>query len=138
MGLKGTGKILQSGHARTQYIAIPADIVSDSQYPLKDGEQVLISLNPERKELIVSSGAKGTDVSLAQRKLVWEGGYEKFRDEIRSILTKNKEGMTWTSIKKELNFPQKVPNNQWVNRLKSDIGLINERKGKINIWRVKN
>lgn len=54
MGLKGTGKIVQSGHARTQYVAIPADIVSDSQYPFKSGDQVSISLDAKKKQLIVA------------------------------------------------------------------------------------
>lgn len=61
MSLKGTGKIVQSGHARTQYVAIPADIVSDSQYPFKSGDQVSISLDIKKRQLIVTSEEQQTD-----------------------------------------------------------------------------
>lgn len=141
MVLKGKGKISQSGHAKTQYIGIPANIVSDSQYPFKNGEFVSIKLDPNKKELSVypldESSSQLASEANQDIKKVWQQGYEKFRDVIRNVLMKNKRGMTWTEIRNELNLPQKVPNNAWVNRMKGDIGLVNERKGKSVIWRLK-
>ncbi|MEM2429218.1 MAG: hypothetical protein QW779_01605 [Nitrososphaerales archaeon] len=48
-------KIVQSKNARTQYIVIPADIVSDSQYPFKAGERIRITIDPYRKLMIIRS-----------------------------------------------------------------------------------
>lgn len=40
--------------------------------------------------------------------------YEKFRDPIERILREAKKPLTWTEIKEEAGFKQKVPNNKWV------------------------
>ena len=49
--------------------------------------------------------------------------YEEFKESIRKILERHPSGLTWTQIRDKLNFPQKYPNNQWVRRLETDIGL---------------
>lgn len=48
--------------------------------------------------------------------------YEDFRDKIRDTL--NKSGpLTWTEIRTNAKLPQAFPNNKWVHRMESDIGL---------------
>jgi len=64
--------------------------------------------------------------------------YEEFKESIRRILERHPSGLTWTQIRDKLNFPQKYPNNQWVRRLESDIGL---KRIKINgdlFWNSEN
>jgi len=61
MVLKGKAKIVQSKHARTQYVAIPATIVADSQYPFTTSQEVEITVDPERKKIeIVAASATST------------------------------------------------------------------------------
>jgi hypothetical protein len=55
MVLEEETKIVQSRNARTQYIVIPADMVTGSQYPFKAGEMVRIIIDPYRKMMIISS-----------------------------------------------------------------------------------
>ena len=64
-----------------------------------------------------------------------EMNYEEFRDKVKGVLLKNKNGLTWSQIKEKLNLPQKVPNNKWVKWLEKDIKLVREKKGTI-IWRI--
>ena len=49
--------------------------------------------------------------------------YEEFRDSIKKLLERHPSGLTWTQIRDKLSLPQEVPNNNWVKRLKKDIGL---------------
>ncbi|MDI6898861.1 MAG: hypothetical protein QMC82_03425 [Methanolinea sp.] len=54
MSKKGIGKIfLISGKARTRYISIPADVAGDDRFPFEDGEDVLITIDENRKCLRV-------------------------------------------------------------------------------------
>lgn len=53
MVLKGKVKIIQSRHARTQYITIPAMMVADSQYPFNGSEEVEITVDPENKRISI-------------------------------------------------------------------------------------
>ena len=53
MVLKGRSKIIQSRHARTQYITIPAVMVADSQYPFNGTEEVEIRVDPENKRISI-------------------------------------------------------------------------------------
>lgn len=52
--------------------------------------------------------------------------YEDFRQKIEATLREAPVGLTWTEIRTLAKLPQAFPNNQWVHRLESDIGL--ERK----------
>lgn len=63
--------------------------------------------------------------------------YEEFRDSIENFLKNKKEGSTWEEIRITLNFTQKVPNNLWVRTMERDIGLLREKVGTKNIWRLK-
>jgi len=54
MVLKKSIKILQSKKASTQYLTIPASMVSDSQYPFKANEEVEIEIDTEKKLMIIA------------------------------------------------------------------------------------
>jgi len=60
--------------------------------------------------------------------------YDEFKTSIQNILERHPSGLTWTQIRDKLNLPQKYPNNQWVRRLKEDIGLIKIKIGKDAYW----
>ncbi|MDD3136320.1 MAG: hypothetical protein PHF57_12225 [Methanoregula sp.] len=50
MPTTGKGRIiLLSKGADTRYVSIPAKIASDSQFPFRDGEEVKVSIIPEKK-----------------------------------------------------------------------------------------
>ena len=53
--------------------------------------------------------------------------YEQFRDKIASVLMAEKQPLTWTEIRTTAKLPQAFPNNKWVRRLETDIGLKRER-----------
>lgn len=52
--------------------------------------------------------------------------YEDFRDSVRNTLAQAGP-LTWTEIRTAARLPQRLPNNQWVRRLESDIGLRREK-----------
>lgn len=50
MSKKGIGKIfLISEKARTRYVTIPADVAGDDRFPFADNEQVMITIDENRK-----------------------------------------------------------------------------------------
>jgi hypothetical protein len=49
--------------------------------------------------------------------------YEDFRDKIATALRQARHALTWTEIRTSVGLPQLFPNNQWVHRLETDIGL---------------
>jgi len=51
MPLKAKSRIIQNRDAKTQYITIPADITSDSQYPFTAGQEVELIINPEDSKI---------------------------------------------------------------------------------------
>jgi len=53
--------------------------------------------------------------------------YEDFRDTIKQTLKKAKQPLTWTEIRTTAGLPQALPNNQWVRRMETDIGLKREK-----------
>jgi hypothetical protein len=48
--------------------------------------------------------------------------YEDFRDKIVSTL-RAAGPLTWTEIRTSAKLPQAFPNNKWVHRMETDIGL---------------
>lgn len=60
--------------------------------------------------------------------------YEDFKKSIKNILERHPSGLTWTQIRDKLNLPQKFPNNQWVERLRKDIGLKKIKLGENAYW----
>jgi DNA-directed RNA polymerase subunit RPC12/RpoP len=56
------------------------------------------------------------------RKMVPMLTYESFRDKIQKTLT-DSGPLTWTEIRTSAKLPEKFPNNKWVHRLETDIGL---------------
>ena len=64
--------------------------------------------------------------------------YEDFRDRIRSALQAAGHPLTWTEIRRSQGLVQKFPNNQWVHRMETDIGLVREKhKTGKTLWRLK-
>jgi hypothetical protein len=55
MVLEKESKVFQSKNARTQYIIIPADVVSDSQYPFRAGDRVRITVDPYHGIMLIAS-----------------------------------------------------------------------------------
>lgn len=48
--------------------------------------------------------------------------YEDFRQKIRETLL-GSVALTWTEIRTVAKLPQAFPNNRWVHRMETDIGL---------------
>lgn len=60
--------------------------------------------------------------------------YEDFRDRIKKTLSDHGT-LTWTEIRTAAKLPEKFPNNQWVRRMETEIGLKRERdKNRIIKW----
>jgi hypothetical protein len=53
--------------------------------------------------------------------------YEAFSRAIANALREAGKPITWTEIRTAAHLPQAFPNNKWVRRLESDIGLKRER-----------
>jgi len=49
MTKKGFGRVVAVGDARTRYITVPAAVAGDSLFPFSDNEQVLITIDENRK-----------------------------------------------------------------------------------------
>jgi hypothetical protein len=54
--------------------------------------------------------------------------YEEFKDEIADVLRRAGKPLTWTEVRTAANLPQAYPNNQWVHRMETDIGLVRRRE----------
>jgi predicted Zn-ribbon and HTH transcriptional regulator len=54
--------------------------------------------------------------------------YEVFRDKIVATLRQTGAPLTWTEVRTRANLPQAFPNNQWVHRMESDVGLLRRRE----------
>jgi len=64
--------------------------------------------------------------------------YEEFRDKIAGALRKAGHELTWTEVRTETKLPQLFPNNQWVRRMESDIGLVRQKDSHgITRWTLK-
>lgn len=64
--------------------------------------------------------------------------YEEFRDKIAAALPVGAQ-RTWTELRTAAGLPQLFPNNQWVRRLETDIGLQRDRRADgIILWQIAN
>ena len=54
--------------------------------------------------------------------------YADFRDKIAASLRQAGKPLTWTEVRTTASLPQAFPNNQWVHRMETDIGLIRRRE----------
>lgn len=54
--------------------------------------------------------------------------YEAFRDKVAATLRQAGAPLTWTEVRTKANLPQAFPNNQWVHRMETDIGLVRRRE----------
>lgn len=76
-------------------------------------------------------------MTLGNQKLPRPKDYGKFRDTIKRILEETSEPLTWSEIKENAGFQQKVPNNKWVKWMEEDIELVRERtKDGKTLWRL--
>lgn len=63
--------------------------------------------------------------------------YEAFAKKIAEAITEAAQPLTWTEVRTIARLPQAFPNNKWVRRLESDIGLKRERDAHgIIHWRI--
>jgi hypothetical protein len=54
--------------------------------------------------------------------------YDDFKSKITKVLRDAGKPLTWTEIRTAAALPQAFPNNQWVHRMESDIGLCRRRE----------
>jgi predicted Zn-ribbon and HTH transcriptional regulator len=54
--------------------------------------------------------------------------YDNFKSKIATVLKNADKPLTWTEIRTAAGLPQAFPNNQWVRRMESDIGLVRRRE----------
>lgn len=60
--------------------------------------------------------------------------YDDFRNRIEQVLQNHRGGLPWSQIRTVTKLPQAFPNNRWVKRLETDIGLVRERNDGVLIW----
>ena len=53
--------------------------------------------------------------------------YEDFCKAIRDALRKADGPLTWTEVRTRAGLPQALPNNKWVRKMETDIGLVRKR-----------
>jgi hypothetical protein len=51
MVLRGESTIFKRGKARTLYCSIPSKMALDSQFPIREGDTVILAFSPRLKEL---------------------------------------------------------------------------------------
>ena len=54
--------------------------------------------------------------------------YDDFKSKIAEVLRQTGKPLTWTEVRTLANLPQAYPNNQWVHRMETDIGLVRRRE----------
>jgi len=54
--------------------------------------------------------------------------YEEFKAKIADLLRRAGKPLTWTEVRTSARLPQAYPNNQWVHRMETDIGLMRRRE----------
>ncbi len=63
--------------------------------------------------------------------------YEDFKTAIQNVMRATAKPLTWTEIRTTTGLSQLFPNNQWVYRLESDIGLRRQRDNRgIILWHL--
>jgi hypothetical protein len=64
--------------------------------------------------------------------------YDDFKAKISAVLEKCDKPLTWTEVRTLAGLPQLFPNNQWVHRMETDIGLVRLRESDgIIYWMLK-
>jgi hypothetical protein len=53
MAKEGKGNVIALNKGRTRYVSIPAIVASDSQFPFEVGDEVKVSIDAEKKRLLV-------------------------------------------------------------------------------------
>jgi hypothetical protein len=55
MALRAASRLSRNPNSNTLYLAIPSDMVKDSQFPFKSGEAVALEIRPRDKTIVISS-----------------------------------------------------------------------------------
>jgi hypothetical protein len=64
--------------------------------------------------------------------------YDDFKTKVGDVLRLASRPLTWTEVRTHANLPQAYPNNQWVHRMETDIGLVRRRESEgIIHWSLK-
>jgi co-chaperonin GroES (HSP10) len=53
MSKEGIGRVVAVGKAKTRYITVPSDVASDDRFPFTNGEEVRVTIQPDKKSLTV-------------------------------------------------------------------------------------
>jgi len=73
-----------------------------------------------------------------QREKPQKMSYLDFKERISALLNTELGGLSWSEIRRNLQLPQKVPNNLWVRMMEKDIGLVRHLDNKTAkvIWKL--
>ena len=63
--------------------------------------------------------------------------YTKFREKVKKALLGEKNGLTWSQLKKKGEIKQTYLCYTWVKELEAEIGLARERRGRCVYWKLK-
>lgn len=109
-------------------LVIPDNIVDELGWNIGDEIESVI----ERDTLLLQA----TPTAMSRPIAVAKDPYEDFRDEMKKILEKEPQGLSWSQIKRKLQLSQRTPYHKWVKKMEKDIGLLREKKGSKKIWRL--
>ena len=62
--------------------------------------------------------------------------YAEFREKVEKALQREKDGLTWTQLKKKGEIEQNRMCYTWARQLENDIGLTRERRGRNVYWKL--
>jgi co-chaperonin GroES (HSP10) len=54
MTKEGKGRVVAVGKAKTRYITVPSNVASDDRFPFTDGEEVMVTIQADKKSLAIT------------------------------------------------------------------------------------
>jgi hypothetical protein len=57
--LVGEAKVFRHGKAKTLYVSIPSDVALDSQFKIKEGDNVQVEWDTDKQVVIIRAKSKG-------------------------------------------------------------------------------
>ena len=57
--LVGEAKVFRHGKAKTLYVSIPSDVALDSQFKIKEGDNVEVEWDTDKQVVIIRAKSKG-------------------------------------------------------------------------------
>lgn len=112
-------------------ITIPEDTVNNLGW--KEGSELKDSIQGKSLVIDFVSLPIKKKPKIAEPKM----SYEEFRDRIKKALEYSDTGMTWTELRGHLKLDQVVPNNKWVRKMETDIGLMRLKEVRGVVWKVR-